>query len=329
MLDMESKSENIITRVRTSWKEDPQQFMLRLYAGGIGLVLFGWLLMQPVPSTIKPVLKNSTLPKASSTEYTLYSAVVAKVLPDAGIQTKVVLGDSIVKLVANGVIDKDKFEALYKNQGGLPKELKDVLTKPSYTPILLTKNNANFYVNLLWPLGLSDNMSSNERSPINGKDLNHFASTGGWNIGKEENGGAYFNKFKIVPLTQEQEKLVMMIAENSYRPCCDNSTFFQDCNHGSALLGLLELGASQGLSADELYRTALAFNSFWFPQNYVQLGLYFKAVKNIDWKDIDPKVVMGKDYSSATGNYKIQAKVAKIPKLIPPQSTNGGAKCGA
>ncbi len=40
-------------------------------------------------------------------------------------------------------------------------------------------------------------------------------------------------------------------------------------NHGSALRGLLQLGASQGLSEEELYREALAFNSFWFPQNSV------------------------------------------------------------
>ena len=41
--------------------------------------------------------------------------------------------------------------------------------------------------------------------------------------------------------------MVISIAKNAYRSCCDNSTFFQDCNHGWALLGLLQLGAGQGL----------------------------------------------------------------------------------
>lgn len=307
-----------------SQNQSRRQWLLKLYAAGIFLALVGFALAQPGGTS----LKNANATYATSTGYAIYDEVLSEVLPDGGFQSKIALGESVTKLVAEGVIDRDKFESLYKDQGGLPKELEDVLDNPMNEPIILTKDNANVYVNLLWPLGLSNYMAENPRSPINGDDLSGFASTGGWNIGKEENGGAYFNKFKIVPLTPEQEKLVMTVAENSYRPCCDNSTFFQDCNHGSALLGLLELGASQGLDADELYREALAFNSFWFPQNYVSLGLYFKAVKNTDWKDVDPQMALGKDYSSATGNYAIQAEVAKIPNLIPMQSEYGGANCG-
>ncbi|MBI2103754.1 hypothetical protein HYT59_01985 [Candidatus Woesebacteria bacterium] len=220
----------------------------------------------------------------------IYDEVVAKVLPEAGFQSEIYLGDSIVKLVANGVIDRQKFEDIYSQRGGLPAELKDVLSQSSYKPILLTRENANIYVNLLWALGLSNYMSTNKDSPVNGKSLFNFASTGGWNIGKEENGGAYFNKFRIVELKPGQEALVTQIAKNTYRPCCNNSTFFQDCNHGSALLGLLQLGASQGLTEDDLYKEALAFNSFWFPQNYIQTALYFKVVKNIEWDKVDPKL---------------------------------------
>lgn len=320
---MEPSTENTIANTPLG---DRQQLLYRIYGVGILLAIIGLASLLPAPNNLKSELTSGN---ASSTGYWTYDQTVAAVLPDTGFQSKIKLGDSITQLVSDGVIDKDKFVALYKNSGGLPKELKDVLGTSSNKPILLTKENASIYVNLLWPIGLSNHMASNEKSPINGKDLNNFASTGGWNIGKEENGGAYFNKFTIVPLTPEQEALVMQIAENSYRPCCDNSTFFQDCNHGSALLGLLELGASQGLNADDLYREALAFNSFWFPQNYVQLGLYFKAVKHIDWKYVDPKLALSKDYSSATGNYKIQAEVAKIPNLVPPRPATGGAKCGA
>ncbi len=271
---------------------------------------------------------NSLGTNASTTGYPVYSEVVAKVLPAKGFQSKIVLGDSIVKLVEDGVIDPDKFQAIYKARGGLPDEFKNVLSMSSTKPILLTADNANFYVNLLWPIGLSNYMATNKQSPVNGKNLFGFASTGGWNLGKASNGGAYFNKLDIVNLTAEQEALVTNIAQNSYRPCCNNSTFFQDCNHGSALLGLLELGASQGLTEADLYREALAFNSFWFPPNYIDIGLYFKAVKNIDWENVDPKVVLGKEYSSATGNYQIQADVAKIPNLIPPAPSGGGGSCG-
>ena len=263
----------------------------------------------------------------SKSGYKTYDKVVAKVLPEKGFQSKIFLGDSIVKLVEKEVIDREKFVALYKERGGLPDKLKDVLNQPSNTPMLLTIDNANIYVNLLWPIGLSNYMSTNKESPVNGKSLYKFASTGGWNIGKEKNGGAYFNKFNIIALTPEQEARVTEIAQNTYRPCCDNSTFFQDCNHGSALLGLFQLGVSQGLTEDELYKEALAFNSFWFPNNYIQTALYFKVVKNTDWENIDPKEVLGFNYSAISQwNKNVQTEIAKIPNLLP--DVKAGGRCG-
>jgi hypothetical protein len=67
----------------------------------------------------------------------------------------------------------------------------------------------------------------------------------------------FFNKCEIIKLTKEQEDLVYKVAQNTFRPCCNNSTFAQDCNHGSALLGALELAASQGYN-----ELALQLNSF-------------------------------------------------------------------
>lgn len=275
------------------------------------------------------LLRNTATNNATNTNTKIYDEVVAQVIPEKGFQSKIVLGDSVVKLVENGAIDPSKFENLYKNRGGFPEGFKDILLVASDKPILLTKTNANFYLNLLWPLGLSNYMEVNKTSPINGPKLNNFASTGGWNLGKADKGGVYFNKFNIAPLTEKQETLVLSIAQNTYRPCCGNSTFFQDCNHGSGLLGLLELGAAQNLTEDELYREALAFNSFWFSQTYITNALYFKVVKGIDWKDVDPKVVMGKDFSSGAGSGNISAEVAKIPNLIPSGATYGGGSCGA
>lgn len=259
----------------------------------------------------------------------VYEQTVARVIPENGFQSRIRLGASIVKLVQHGVIDIGKFENLYAGRGGLPQELRKLLTAPSHEAIRLTRQNANLYVNLLWPLGLANHMASNAQSPISklspikGQSLHDFASTSGWNLGKEREGAAYFNKFRIVELTPQQEALVVRIAKNSYRPCCDNSTFFQDCNHGSALLGLLQLGASQGLSEDELYREALAFNSFWFPRNYIYNALYMKVVKRQDWNKVDAKALMGSGFSSASGSAGIQAEVAKIPNLIPKQNGEG------
>ncbi len=269
---------------------------------------------------------QKSVEQTSTTDNKIYAEVSEKVLPAKGFQSKIALGDAALKLVENGVIDQDKFEQLY-SQRGLPQELKDVLSSSSNKPILLTRENANIYLNLFWPLGLSNYLGSNSQSPINGEDLNNFASTGGWTLGKAQSGGEYFNKFQILKLTPEQETLAIKIAKNTYRPCCDNSTFFQDCNHGSALFGLLQLGASQGLNEKELYREALAFNSFWFPDNYVQTALLLKVKRNIDWENVDPEEILGFKYSAISQWVKnVQEEVAKIPDLLPKQE--GGGSCG-
>lgn len=308
--------------------EKDRTFLVALFALVIVLSGFMWSMLASDPVMARFVSAWTTSAGAPNGDYKLYNAAVAAVLPKDGFQSKIVLGDSIVRLVEAGVIDTEKFLAIYKDSGGLPRELKDVLEKPSDKPILLTAANAPYYVNLLWPIGLSNYMEGNRQGSIGGESVFGFASTGGWTIGTAENGGSYFNKFTIVPLTPDQEALVIKIAQNSYRSCCDNSTFFQDCNHGSALLGLLALGASQGLSEEELWKEALAFNSFWFPDTYISTALYFKAVKNTEWKDVDASVVMGKEYSSGSGSYRIKSEIARIPNLIPQQGS-GGANCGA
>ena len=139
-------------------------------------------------------------------------------------------------------------------------------------------------------------------------------------------GAIYFNAWPIVPLDAQQEALVTRVAQHTFRPCCNNSTFFQDCNHGSALLGLLALGASQGLTEDELYREALAFNAFWFPEHYTHIALYFKVVKGIDWRSVDARAALSANFSSANG---IQANVSRELRkrgLVPAQN---GTQCSA
>lgn len=258
----------------------------------------------------------------------LFEEAASEVLPEEGFQSRISLQDSILKLVSEGVIDPERFATTYADRGRMAAELEYRLIWPSLLPIHLTLDNAVHYVNLLWPLGLSNYMATNATSPVNGKSLFSFASTAGWTLGHEENGGAYFNRFRIVDLTSEQEALVTRVAESTFRPCCNNSTFFQDCNHGSALLGLLQLGASQGLTEDELYEEALAFNSFWFPQIYMQTALYFKVLENKDWADLDPKLLMGANYS-AIGPWQetVGKQLAAIPNLLPAQE--GGVNCGA
>ena len=263
----------------------------------------------------------------SALKYPLYDAASAQVLPKGGYHSLISLGDAVPKLVENGAVDRGKFFEMYRGSRGFPTELNNVLLEPSRERIVLTLDNTNYYLNLLWPLGLSNHMAANVNSPINGESLNTFASTGGWTLGQEENGATYFDRFSIVPLTPDQETRVVEIAKSTYRPCCDNSTFFQDCNHGSALLGLLELGAAQGLSDQELYREALAFNSFWFPDAYVQTALHFEVFNKVAWNHIDPRLVLGFDYSSLSAwRRNVATRLALVPGLVPGRL--GGAACG-
>src|SRR3990172_8332809 len=149
----------------------------------------------------------------------LHAHAMAQVVPVRGYQSRVVLGDSIVKLAREGVIDAKKLEALYAQRGGLPEELKGILTMSSRAPMLLTAKNATLYVNILWALGLANHMETNSTSPLNGPARFNYASTGGWTLGREANGGASFNKIPIAALTPQQEALVTRVAQHSFRPC--------------------------------------------------------------------------------------------------------------
>ena len=276
------------------------------------------------PSTLFPFIQPPSAPRRG---YPVYEKAVAEVVPAAGFQSRIALRDSILQLIDYKVIDRGKFFAVARQRGAPPEHLATVLSEAAEAPIVLTEATAGYLVNLLWPLGLSKYMAGNQMSPINGDSLYNLASTGGWTLGGAANGGEFFNTFPIVPLTPEQEYWVINIAKSTYRPCCDNSTFFQDCNHGSALLGLLQLGASQGLSEAELYREALAFNSFWFPDTYIKTALYFEVFKQVEWQDVDAKVVMGFEYSALSSwRRNVEEPLAKKPGLIPPPE--GGANCG-
>lgn len=230
-----------------------------------------------------------------------YWDVLERAIPPKGVRTAVSFGDSLQKLIAAGSLDPEKLRSNFKASIGLPSWLDRILEAPSAEPIVLSLETAPYLLSLLWPLGLSTKAKFNDESPLNTVDLPSLASTGGWTLGQEENGSVYFNKVESLRLTDEQERIVLNVAKSVFRPCCDNSTFFQDCNHGSALLGLIELAASQGTPADELYRIALAANSYWFPDQYAKTALYFALFEGKAWDEVDSRLVLGPHYSSLSG----------------------------
>ena len=88
-----------------------------------------------------------------------------------------------------------------------------------------------------------------------------------------------------------------------------------------AMLGLLELMASQGVSEADMYKASLAVNSYWFPDTYLTIAQYLK-IKGMAWKDVSPKGILAAEYSSATG-------YQQILKQIQPVQQNSGGSCGA
>ena len=127
-------------------------------------------------------------------------------------------------------------------------------------------------------------------------------------------------------MTAEQESLVQKVASNIYRPCCNNSTAFPDCNHGMALLSVLQLMAGNGATESEMYEAGKYFNAFWFPGNYYDLALYFKNKEGKNFSELPAKKVLSGEFSSASGWQKTKQWLAD--KGIIEEPPKAGGSCG-
>src|SRR3989344_2246387 len=246
-----------------------------------------------------------------------------KILPEKGFVLPVKWGDLGIKLTEAGVIDAEKFKSLYNERGGFDPESEQLLSGAENSSLKITPDNSQVLLNLLWALGLGNKNEILEKGEMvdkrYGGDAGKFASTGGWTLAKG-NSMNHYSKHEFVSLTPEQQALVESVSKNIYRPCCGNSTYFPDCNHGMAMLGLLELMASQNISEKDMYKYALQVNSLWFPDTYLNIAKYLK-VKKIDWDKTDPKELLGANFSSASGYRQVLSQ-------IQPETKQGGGSCG-
>lgn len=259
---------------------------------------------------------------SANTEEIQKSAIEEKVLPSEGVVLPVRWGDLGVKMISVGVIDEKKFEQLYASRGSLDNETKNLLYGESNGNLKITSENSGMILNLLWALGLGAKNDILEKGEMNNPQYGgagNFASTGGWTLA-EGDAMNHYSRHPFIILTPEQQKLVERVSKNIYRPCCNNSTHFPDCNHGMAMLGLLELMASQSISEKEMYKTALQVNAYWFPDTYLTIAQYLQN-KGQDIESADPKEILGANYSSASGYRQILSQVT-----APVQKSSGG--CG-
>ena len=251
----------------------------------------------------------------------LVKEATAKVLPAEGYTTQLKWGDIVKKLVEAGAIDPVKYREIYNSKTNGAEQL-TLLEGESDQAISIDENNAYFLVNTLWALGLTQKSIVLDEGPMT-KNTANYASTGGWILGKKTAMELYSSQ-ELIPLNEEQQDLVQKIAGNVYRPCCGNSVAFPDCNHGMAALGYIELAVAAGLSEEQIYQDLLAFNSYWFPDTYVEMAVYFQQQEGLSWDKVDAKTALSYDYSSAAGAQKIKQAVQSIPGL-----KSQGGSCGA
>lgn len=233
---------------------------------------------------------------------------VEDIFPAEGYTLDVSYGDIGPKMIEAGVIDLEKFKTVYENSGKpLTDEQLKILTEGSDEKIMVNKDNSYFLLNFFWAFGLGNSNEILDSGPLADyeEDLGNFASTGGWSLAKSDPMD-YYSKTKMAVLDEKQQKALDEVTYNVYRPCCNNSTAFADCNHGMAALGLAELMAASGSSTEEMFEALKYFNSYWFPQQYVDLALYFKIRDGLDWDEIDAKTLLSADYSSADGWGKVR-----------------------
>lgn len=294
------------------------------------------LLLTPLPLYLALLLAINFGVLAAAGEYVLLTRsaeegiseslvqdLKAEIIPSGGYTTSLTWSNLGKRLIELGAIDKDLFIQNHNSPTNGETDL-DILEGNSQKPIAINENNSGLVLNLLWAFGLTQKSKVLDEGPMKSSDdysFMDFASTAGWTLATKKVEDIYSSQ-ELVSLNDFQQDLVRRIAENVYRPCCDNHTAFPDCNHGMAALGLIELEVAAGISEEQIYRDVLAFNSFWFPQTYLKAAVYLNQ-QGTNLADIDPKTILGPEFSSATGSAAISEQVRDVPGL-----DSGGGSCG-
>lgn len=261
----------------------------------------------PIAIALAALAVIAGLASGFAASHPLSQELADDVAPKDGVELPVVWGDLGRRLVESGAIDLEKWEDLYDS---LSEEERRLLDGDSSDRLRITPENADYLLNLLWAFGLANSNPILDEGEMTNQDYGGaggFASTGGWTLARGD-AMQHYSAHVLMTLTKEQQALVEKISQGIYRPCCDNPTSFPDCNHGMAMLGLLELMASQGASEEEMWAAALAVNAYWFPDTYETIAIY-QEKRGIKWGDVSPREVLGYDFSSASGYQRILSEV--------------------
>ena len=126
---------------------------------------------------------------------------------------KIKWGDLGKRMVEDGVIDKAKLAQAVAGADKLPKDL-DKYFEDGQNRVEINQENAQFWVDVLWGLGLANkNKILEEGEMMRDGDASGFASTGGWSLGPVDPMSVY-SKYAYVNLSEKQQKTVEEIAGN-------------------------------------------------------------------------------------------------------------------
>jgi hypothetical protein len=314
--------------------QPPQSLLQRIRPTLLPVVVIGAVVsLALLPATWKIDFSNDdNSPYSLSSEglsETSLEGLIAQVLPPDGYDLGVNYGEIGPQLFESGAIDLDRFIDRYE-QGGAPLDdfQVDVLTETVNESIVINQDNAHFLLNFFWALGLTNKNPILDDGPMmeySEGEIGRFVSTGGWSLGQKDPAELYSSTV-IIQLSSDQQELVEKVASVVYRPCCNNPTIFPDCNHGMAMLGMLELLAANGLGEDELMDAAKYFNAFWFPQQSVEVAMYFQSTTGKSFGDVDAEIVVGPQIFSGSGYQGLHAWLGENGIL--PDSQSQGGSCG-
>ncbi len=252
-----------------------------------------------------------------------------QVNPPAGFRLPAKFGNIGTQLVAAGAIDYKRFVDSYTRAGRpLTERQLAILTKGSDDPIVANAEDAQFLLNFFWALGLSNKNRVLTEGPMmqyGQENIGAFASTGGWTLGAKSSTRLY-STASIITLTSEQQARLEQVAAGVYRPCCNNPTHFPDCNHGMAMLGLLEVMASQDASVDDMFEAAKHVNAFWFPQQALEVAIFLKAYRGLDFGQAEPREMVGRELFSVAGFRAVHQWL--VANDLIGQAPGGGSSCG-
>jgi hypothetical protein len=75
----------------------------------------------------------------------------------------------------------------------------------------------------------------------------------------------------------------------------------------------------------EMFEAAKYINAYWFPQQTLETAIYFEHDENTSFVDADARLVVSKEFSSASGAVRVHGELQSEGLL--PQASGPGGSC--